>query len=116
MRDPLAPGQVGYLYLFRSNGSLDPSAGEEYVNYDFDLLSGAYKRPTTPPAGPNPENSTVHSPYFDQHFSDRWIDDQLRLLAGRASGATSSTATRTCSLPAMRDEAKTPSRPQRAPS
>jgi hypothetical protein len=86
VRDPLAQGQVGYLYLFRSRGSLDPSAGRQYVDYDFDLLSGAYKPTYDKDSGPNPENTTVHSPYYDQHFSDRWIDDQLRLHAGHATG------------------------------
>jgi hypothetical protein len=86
VRDPLAPGQVGYLYLFRSDGSLDPSAGQDYVHYDFHLLSGDYKSSYDTDAGPNPENSAVDSPYYRQHFSDRWIDDQLHLRAGGASG------------------------------
>ncbi len=86
VRDPLAAGSVGYLYLFRSDGSRSPSAGKRYVNYDFDLLSGGYKGTYDTAAGPNPENSTVHSPYFDQHFSDRWIDDQLHLRSGGSSG------------------------------
>ena len=86
VRDPLAPGKAGYLYLFKSNGSRDPSAGRHYVQYDFRLLSGGYKQTYDTASGPNPENSTVHSPYYDQHFGDRWIDDQLRLRAGGASG------------------------------
>ncbi len=86
VRDPLAQGQVGYLYLFRSGGSRDPSAGRQYVDYDFQLLSGAYKQTYDTESGPNPENTTVDSPYYDQHFSDRWIDDQLRLHAGHATG------------------------------
>jgi hypothetical protein len=86
VRDPLATGPVGYLYLFRSDGSRSPSAGKSYVKYNFDLLSGGYKGTYDTAAGPNPENSTIHSPYFDQHFSDRWIDDQLRLRSGGSSG------------------------------
>jgi hypothetical protein len=86
VRDPLAPGPVGYLYLFRSDGSRSPSAGKSYIKYKFDLLSGGYKGTYDTAAGPNPENSTVHSPYFDQHFSDRWIDDQLHLRSGGSSG------------------------------
>jgi hypothetical protein len=86
VRDPLAQGKVGYLYLFRSRGGRDPSAGRQYVDYDFRLLSGDYKQTYDVDNGPNPENTTVDSPYYDQHFSDRWIDDQLRLRAGHATG------------------------------
>jgi hypothetical protein len=86
VRDPLAQGQIGYLYLFRSRGGRDPSAGRQYVDYDFGLLSGDYKQTYDTADGPNPENTTVSSPYYDQHFSDRWIDDQLRLHAGHATG------------------------------
>jgi hypothetical protein len=85
VRDPLAAGKVGYLYLFRSKGSLDPSAGRQYVNYSFDLDSGPYKQTYDTQSGPNPENSTVTTSYYDQHFSDRWIDDQLRVRAGNAT-------------------------------
>ncbi len=86
VRDPLAQGKVGYLYLFRSRGGRDPSAGRQYVDYDFDLLSGKYKQTYDTDSGPNPEDTIVDSPYYDQHFSDRWIDDQLRLHAGHATG------------------------------
>lgn len=86
VRDPLVQGKVGYLYLFKSGGGRDPSAGRHYVDYDFGLLSGGYKQTYDTASGPNPENTTVDSPYYDQHFSDRWIDDQLRLHAGNATG------------------------------
>jgi hypothetical protein len=86
LRDPLASGKVGFLYLFRSRGARDPSAGRRYVHYDFHLLSGAYKDTYHTASGPNPENSTIDSPYYEQHFSDRWIDDRLRLHAGHATG------------------------------
>jgi hypothetical protein len=86
LSDPRVQGSVGYLYLFKSGGSRDPSAGQQYVDYDFDLLSGGYKQTYDTAAGPNPENTTVDSPYYDQHFSDRWIDDALRLHAGGATG------------------------------
>jgi hypothetical protein len=87
VRDPLVQGKVGYLYLFKSGGGRDPSAGRHYVDYDFGLLSGDYKQTYDTASGPNPENSTVDSPYYDQHFSDRWIDDRLQLHAGNATGA-----------------------------
>jgi hypothetical protein len=86
VRDPLTPGPTGYLYLFRGRGGLDPSAGRHYLNYGFHLLSGGYKQTYDTASGPNPENSSVGSPYYHQHFSDRWIDDQLKLRAGRSTG------------------------------
>ncbi len=85
--DPLAGGSVDYLYLFRAGGSLDPSAGKHYVSYDFNLESGDYKSTYGLTSGPNPEDSTIATPYFSQHFSDRWIDDGLQIHAGNASGA-----------------------------
>ncbi len=87
VRYPLVSGPVGYLYLFKSRGALDPSAGRRYVRYEFRLLSGGYRQTYDLASGPNPENSTVHSSSYDQHFSDRWIDDELRLHAGGATGA-----------------------------
>jgi hypothetical protein len=85
--DPLPGGSAGYLYLFRGNGSLDPSAGKHYVSYDFHLNSGDYKTSYSFNSGPNPENSTVTTPYYSQHFSDRWVDDELQIHAGAATGA-----------------------------
>ncbi len=96
------PGSAdrGYVYLFRQDGGLSPGAGKSYVDYRFALLSGGgylatYDRAgTTPDAGrrvgeelgANPENTTVTTPYYSQHFSDRWILDGLRITAGGASG------------------------------
>ncbi len=84
---PVAGAGAGYIYLFRSKGSLDPAAGRHYVNYDFHLNSGPYKMTYNFNAGPNPENSTVTTPYYSQHFSDRWVDDALQVHAGEATGA-----------------------------
>jgi hypothetical protein len=89
-----------YVYLFRHDGGLAPGAGKSYVGYDFRLLSGGgylatYDRAGTSPdagrrvgdaVGANPENTTVTTPYYSQHFSDRWILDGLRITAGSASG------------------------------
>lgn len=84
--DPLHAGAAGYVYLYRSAGALDPGAGKHYVTYDFHLSSGDYKTTYKRSAGPNPENSTITTPYYRQHFSDRWIDDELHLLGGGATG------------------------------
>ena len=83
--DPIGGGHA-YVYLFKQDGSLDPSAGQQYVNYQFNLLSGSYLSTYHVSGGPNAENSTVTTPYYFHHFSDRWVDDQLRVTAGSATG------------------------------
>ena len=86
--DPLNPWQTGLVYLFRQNGSLSPGAGQTYVSYAFNLLSGDYK--TTYKKGstgtPNPENSTIVSPAYSEHFGDRWQDDETHITIGGATG------------------------------
>jgi hypothetical protein len=82
--DPL--GGTAYVYLFRQDGSLDPAAGQSYVSYQFNLLSGAYKTTYGIASGPNAEESSVATAYYARHFADRWIQDELRILAGGASG------------------------------
>jgi hypothetical protein len=74
-----------WIYLFERSGGLDPGAGERYVSYDFQLLSGAYKTTYKLQDGPNPENTTVTTPFYASHFSDRWLHDQIRVKAGNAS-------------------------------
>ena len=87
--DPLAPGQEGWVYLFRSDGTLDPSAGQSYVNYTFSVNSGNYKStyklgPNMYPTG-NPENSTITTPNYAYHFGDRWQEDQMKISVGGAT-------------------------------
>lgn len=86
VEDPLAPGESGVVFLFEQDGSLDPSAGQQYVNYQFNLVSGDYKTTYNRTDGPNPENSTVTSPDYAHHFSDRWVSDELNIFGGGASG------------------------------
>ena len=88
--DPLAPSQQGWVYLFHSDGSLDPGAGQSYVNYTFSLNSGAYKTTYTlgdthPALAGNPENSTISTLYYTYHFGDRWQEDQMTISAGGAA-------------------------------
>jgi len=83
--DPLDGGEA-WLYLFRQTGGLDPSAGRTYVSYDFELLSGSYAGAYLLNGGPNPENSAITSAFYSRHFSDRWLDDQLTVTAGGATG------------------------------
>jgi hypothetical protein len=81
----LGNGADGWIYLFKRSGSLSPGAGESYVDYDFNLLSGDYKATYKLQDGPNPEDTTVATPFYVDHFSDRWLNDQLRVRAGDAS-------------------------------
>ncbi len=88
--DPLAPSQQGWVYLFHSDGSLDPGAGQSYVSYTFSLNAGDYKTKYTlgdthPALAGNPENSTITSPNYTYHFGDRWQEDQMKISI---SGAT----------------------------
>ena len=84
--DPLNGSQTGYVYLFRQDGSLSPGAGQQYVTYTFDLLSGPYMTTYNNQHGPNPENSVVTTPYYSHHFSDRWISDEIHIMTGGATG------------------------------
>ena len=78
---------IGYVYLFeRQDAALDPGAGQHYVNYQFQLVSGSYLSTYNINAGPNPENTTVSSSVYARHFSDRWVQDELHVFAGGATG------------------------------
>jgi len=83
--DPLA-GPIGYVYLFLNAGALSQGAGKDYVSYTFNLLSGDYFATYELGEGPNPENSEVNSAFYRQHFSDRWIRDEINIFAGGATG------------------------------
>jgi hypothetical protein len=85
--DPLSGG-VGWLYLFQQDGSLDPSAGEDRVQYDFELASAfSYLEGYQLFGGTNPEVSSVTAPgYWSTGFADRWLRHGLRVEAGGATG------------------------------
>ena len=107
----------GWIYLFKRSGSLSPGAGESYVDYDFQLLSGAYKTTYKLQDGPNPENTTVTTPFYVDHFSDRWLNDQIqRQGRQRVARSTSSTAPRPRSARASAGAPRTPSTTPRARS
>ncbi|MCB0978993.1 MAG: hypothetical protein KDB02_16185 [Acidimicrobiales bacterium] len=83
VEDPLEPGSVGYVYLFvRSGTGLDPAAGEDYVDYDFQLTSGPYKTTYKRADGPNPETSTVTTDRYSIGFTDRWFETSWRVEGG----------------------------------
>jgi hypothetical protein len=85
--DPLDGGQ-GYVYLFHSDGTLPPGAGQDYVAYDFVLTTGngVYKDVYNLTSGPNPEDSQAVTACYRTHFSDRWIRDEINVYAGGATG------------------------------
>lgn len=83
--DPLTC-ETGYVYLFQQTGALDPSAGEQYVTYDFDLLSGPYLTTYNLTTDPNPEDTTITTDVYERHFIDRWVQDRLRIFKGGATG------------------------------
>jgi hypothetical protein len=56
------------------------------VQYTFNLLSGDYKTTYKIGAGPNPENSRVTTANYSLHFPDRWVQDELEVTAGNATG------------------------------
>jgi hypothetical protein len=84
--DPLDSSAQGRVFLFKQDGALDPGAGQSYVTYNFDLLSGNYKTTYDRATGPNPENTTVTTPYYAEHFGDRWQEDALQITTGGATG------------------------------
>lgn len=87
--DPLGGGD-GVLYLFRSE-TLDPAAGEDYVDYDFDLTGLTSGQTLLDDYGyihsSNPEDSTVSTEDYELHSFDRWQEDALKVKAGNSTGA-----------------------------
>ncbi len=83
--DPLNGG-TGTVYLFRSNGTLAPAAGTNYVSYTFNLLAGNYLSNYGTRNGPNPEDSAAVTAYYREHFKDRWIRNQTQIFATGADG------------------------------
>lgn len=84
--DPADPAKVGWVHLFRTDGSLSPDAGRDDVDYDFALASGDYRSTYRRANGPNPETSTVTTDVYTVGFSDRWYEDTWRVHAGGATG------------------------------
>jgi hypothetical protein len=85
LTDPL-DGGVAYVYLFESDGSLDPGMGHQPVTYDFYLLSGDYKDTYNTMSGPNPEDTNITTDSYGVRFADRWIRDETSVTEADASG------------------------------
>lgn len=77
---------MAFVYLFVSDGSLAPGAGQDYVDYDFNLTSGNYKTTYKRADGPNPETSVVTTSNYTIGFDDRWIENEWRITTGGATG------------------------------
>ncbi len=87
LQDPLdAEKRWAYLYE-ATDPSLDQGAGKRYVDYRFALRSGDYRTTYKLGSGPNPEDSTVRTASYSARFPDRWVQDELRVTAGGATGA-----------------------------
>jgi hypothetical protein len=95
-RDPLAPNQVGYIYLFHSDTLTGGSAGTTGVKYTFSLDSGNYLSTYKMGEGSlspnntwgfNPEHSTVVTPSYSQQLGDRWLNNGLSVTANGGTGA-----------------------------
>jgi hypothetical protein len=79
-------GGTGTVYLFQNGGSLQPDADTAYVDYRFQLFSGDYRSTYHKWVGPNPESSFVVTPNYRHRFSDRWIEDEINIYRGAATG------------------------------
>jgi len=95
LTDPI-DGHTGTVYLFTSATLTGGSAGTTAVHYTFSLDSGDYRATYRigPSAlapnnanGPNPEHSTVDTPFYSLGFSDRWLNDALTIRQSGSSGA-----------------------------
>ncbi|MCB0858038.1 MAG: hypothetical protein KDB57_07970 [Solirubrobacterales bacterium] len=94
IEDPLAPTNERFIYLFRSKGGLQPSAGQNYVEYEFALRNGLsypadYNFAGTAGSAPsprnNPEDSRVTTDAYELDFESRWITDDMRIKLGGAN-------------------------------
>lgn len=87
--DPLGGGSA-WVYLFKATGKADPSAGRDYVQYDFELVGFGPGDTLIDDYGwtntPNLEDSTVKTDNYELHSIDRWREDELKVTAGGASG------------------------------
>jgi hypothetical protein len=79
LTDPVDTAKRGSVYLFRSSGGLVPSAGKDYVDYDFTLTSGNYLTTYKRRTGPNPETSKATTDSYSIDFTDRWYETTWRL-------------------------------------
>ncbi len=87
--DPLT-SQTGVVYLFEQTGALDPAAGQQYVSYTWQLTGGgtylANYNIANGSGSTNNEDSDIVTLFYADHFSERWVHDELRITTGAANG------------------------------
>ncbi|MEM6698237.1 MAG: fibronectin type III domain-containing protein, partial [Bacteroidota bacterium] len=89
VRDPLNNSIWGYVYVFQQTGSLNQSAGRNYVSYNYSYANNyksTYDVCVFSGTNNNPENSVVTTSEYQTEFSQRWIEDVLKITAGNANG------------------------------
>ena len=86
-----------WVYLFERDGTLlEPSAGQDYVQYTFSLNGLDYKTEYdlygTSCGGLNAtcnptmtEDSIIEGASYTRHFAARWVTDALQITAGRST-------------------------------
>lgn len=85
LRDPLDNALLGYVYLFKQNGTLTQNAGVNYVTYNFTYASNYQAAYDVCSGSSNTENSTVTTGNYSMRMSGRWIEDELKISAGGAT-------------------------------
>jgi hypothetical protein len=87
--DPVGGGDA-YVYLFKSSGALDQSAGKDYVDYSFKLTGLTGSQTLKDDYGYisqfNPEDSTVKTADYELHSIDRWMEDEMKITMGNSTG------------------------------
>jgi len=88
--DPVGGGN-SFVYLFKTTGKLNPSAGKDYVDYDFKLTKLTANQNLKDDYGysnaTNPEDSTVTTANYELHSTGRWMEDEMKISADGASDA-----------------------------
>jgi hypothetical protein len=84
LRDPINNAILGYVYLFQQNGTLNQSAGVNYVTYNFTYANN-YQQAYDICSGGVTENSTVTTANYSMKYTKRCIEEELKITAGGAS-------------------------------
>ncbi|MEM9886790.1 MAG: T9SS type A sorting domain-containing protein [Bacteroidota bacterium] len=93
--DPVVDSVLGYVYLFFQDGSLNPSAGIDYVDYDLEFFPMGNDTAGTTVRDDyimcynnkvrNTEASRVVTSKYESGFSARWTEDFLKLKTGNVA-------------------------------
>ena len=86
VKDPVTNAVWGYVYLFKQNGTLNPSAGISYVNYNFTYANNYLSTYNVCSGQNNNENSTITTSRYFMRFTGKWIEEELKITAGNSTG------------------------------